>query len=186
MGAEMRRFSSPVQDAPMNDPGKVPLGDTWKEIRHIIPSIFQCMVSPFSAPGAQRGTTSPREPSGPCVRHWFRHIGSCKGGERGLRCIYIDDVAAHSPLILSRLRPVLPGHQLSHRKLQTLTLPPPLLAGAAGSWPAVFPSPSGAPSWETVRTLLRNTREGDGWPPAASERSNKSTCACWKQMGTDT
>lgn len=60
----------------MNKPGKVPLGDPWKEIRHIVPSIFQRAVSPFSAPGAQRGTTFLRGGLGALCpsliqAHWF-------------------------------------------------------------------------------------------------------------------
>ena len=87
----------------------------------------------------------------------------CRRGGRGPQCSRWWH--GHSPSILSGLRPVLPGRQLPRRKLRPPSPLPPLLAGAAGPTPGESPSPSGAPPWETVRTSLRNTREGDGRPP---------------------
>lgn len=43
MGTETRRFSSSVQDSPMNDLGKVPLAGIRKEIQQIIPLQIQAL-----------------------------------------------------------------------------------------------------------------------------------------------
>lgn len=62
-----------------------------------------------------------------------------------------------APALCSHLRPPLPEHQLSGGKVQPPLLPP-LLAGAAAPWPAVFPSPSGAAPGETVDVVKEHIR----------------------------
>lgn len=148
MGAEMRRRSSLAQKTRGRDTGQVPLADIRKEIQQIGPLLYSHMRSPGSRPQeSQQGPPPCTEPSRPYLHSGFRHMGHAgEVSEASHASILMAWPLPLRPPMLSCFRPALPGHQLSHRKLRPLFLPPPLLAGAAGSWPAEFPSPSGAPS----------------------------------------
>lgn len=83
-----------------------------------------------------------------------------------------------TPTPSSHLRPVPPEHQLWNGKPWPLLLSP-LLAGAAGSWPAVFPSPSGAPPGETVEAVKEHTRRRTPSPTPGPVRASQPAQSRW-------